>query len=126
MGECLPPSLSSCLPSALSSSSSETLRVTPAYCFHGRASHSHSASPTRAQSAELQQFTGYSQDQLLPAARAITQYVGKNPMAPSRRPLQAVQKKFVNPVDAIAAGSAKVRASVVNALECWLWLCGDL
>ena len=95
------PWVSACLPPHLPASlllsprlPPKALRVTPAYCFHGRASHSHSASPTHAQSAELQQFTGYSQDQLLPAARAITQYVSKNPMAPSRRPLQAVQKKF--------------------------------
>ena len=95
MGGCLPPSLSSCLPSALSSSSSESVTRHPCLLFPWSGiSLTFCPPPTYAQSAELQQFTGYSQDQLLPAARAITQYVSKNPMAPSRRPLQAVQKKF--------------------------------
>ena len=55
------PWVSACLPPHLPASlllsprlPPKALRVTPAYCFHGRASHSHSASPTHAQSAELQ------------------------------------------------------------------------
>jgi cyclin B len=43
---------------------------------------------------ELEEYTGYTAEQLLPCARQVSEHVNKNPITASKRPLHAVRKKF--------------------------------
>ena len=43
---------------------------------------------------QMQSCSGYSVEQLMPAARQMSEHVNRNPITASRRPLHAVRKKF--------------------------------